>query len=209
MDSESRSGWALGLSFVEVMLLLFFAATMVYVTDTGAGRVQDTQHIAERPGDGDLNLQARLDAATEKSRHLEQQLNEMTLTLNELKVMVGAKGSTKEGFQEAVENLKRGYALCHKNSNTLIEASVQNGEETVAVIGEIPSDLGVRFTQGDQTSDLEDIVSFLQDVSQYEKDRNCRFNYRLKYATDNDYKKGRAVFEKYFYPERIIKTGSS
>lgn len=209
MDSESRSVWALGLSLVEVMLLLFFAATMVYVTDTGAGRAQDTQRSVEGPGDAEVGLQARLDAATEKNSHLEQQVNEMALMLNDLKVMVGAKGSTKEGFQEAVENLKRGYALCRKNGNTLIEASVQNGEETVAVIGEIPSDLEVRFTQGDQTSDLEDIVSFLQDVSQYEKDRNCRFNYRLKYATDNDYKKGRAAFEKYFYPEKIIKTGSS
>ena len=50
-------------------------------------------------------------------------------------------------------------------------------------------------------------MSFLQDVYQYEKDRGCRFNYRLKYATDNDYRKAREGFEKYFYPEKMIKTG--
>jgi hypothetical protein len=131
----------------------------------------------------------------------------MTVFLNELKVMVGAKASTKESFQEAVETLKRGYALCQKNNNTLIEASVQNGEETLQVIGDIPPDLIVNLAKGDQTSDLEQIVSFVQDVYQYEKDHSCRFNYRLKYATDNDYRKGREGFEKYFYPEKMIRTG--
>ena len=131
----------------------------------------------------------------------------MTLFVNEVKLMVGAKGSTKEGIQEAIENLKRGYALCQKNSNTLIEANVQNGVETIQVIGDIPSDLRVNLVKGDQTSDLDQIVPFLQDVYQYEKDQSCRFNYRLKYATDNDYRKAREGYEKYFYPEKMIRTG--
>jgi hypothetical protein len=201
MESDPRSGWALGLSLVEVMLLLVFAAMMVYVTDTVEGSGQETQQIVDEP------LQARLDAATEKSNDLEEQLNEMTLFVNEVKLMVGAKGSTKEGIQEAIENLKRGYALCQKNSNTLIEASVQNGVETIQVIGDIPSDLRVNLVKGDQTSDLDQIVPFLQDVYQYEKDQSCRFNYRLKYATDNDYRKAREGYEKYFYPEKMIRTG--
>lgn len=201
MESDPRSGWALGLSLVEVMLLLVFAAMMVYVTDTVEGRGQETQQIVDEP------LQATLDAATEKSNHLEEQLNEMTLFVNEVKLMVGAKGSTKEGIQEAIDNLKRGYALCQKNSNTLIEVSVQNAVETIQVIGDIPSDLIVNLVKGDQTSDLDQIVPFLQDVYQYEKDQSCRFNYRLKYATDNDYRKAREGYEKYFYPEKMIRTG--
>lgn len=201
MESDPRSGWALGLSLVEVMLLLVFAAMMVYVTNTVEGSGQETQSIVDEP------LQARLDAATEKSNDLEEQLNEMTLLVNEMKLMVGAKGSTKEGIQEAIENLKRGYALCQKNSNTLIEVSVQNGMETIQVIGDIPSDLIVNLVKGDQTSDLDQIVPFLQDVYQYEKDQSCRFNYRLKYATDNDYRKAREGYEKYFYPEKMIRTG--
>src|SRR5690349_20790917 len=143
MESDSRSGWALGLSLVEVMLLLVFAAMMVYVTDTVEGRGQETQQIVDEPQQLDVGVQAKLDAATEKNNDLEQQLNEMTLFVNEVKLMVGAKGSTKEGFQEAIESLKRGYTLCQKNSNTLIEASVQNGVETMQVIGDIPSDLRV------------------------------------------------------------------
>jgi len=207
MENDSRSGWALGLSLVEVMLLLVFAAMMVYVTDTVEGRGQETQQITDDPQRVDIHLQARLDAATEKNSDLEQRLNDLTHLVNELKVMVGAKGSTKEGFQEAIESLKRGYAFCQKNGNTLIEVSEQNGVETMQVIGDIPSDLRVNLAKGDQMSDLDQIVPFLQDVYEYEKDQSCRFNYRLKYATDNDYRKAREGFEKYFYPEKMIRTG--
>ncbi|WP_447602675.1 hypothetical protein [Nitrospira sp. Nam80] len=207
METDSHSGWTLGLSLVEVMLLLVFAALILHVTDNVEGGGQEPHQGAGERKSPDPGLQARLQAATEQSGDLEKRLNDMTVFLNELKVMVGAKASTKESFQEAVETLKRGYALCQKNNNTLIEASVQNGEETLQVIGDIPPDLIVNLAKGDQTSDLEQIVSFVQDVYQYEKDHSCRFNYRLKYATDNDYRKGREGFEKYFYPERMIRTG--
>jgi hypothetical protein len=207
METESRSGWALGLSLVEVMLLLVFAALIVYVTDNVESRGQEPHQGVAEPKTLDADLQARLDAATEKSDDLERQLNDMTLFVNELKLMVGAKVSTKEGFHEAIESLKRGYALCQKDDNTLIESSVQNGVETLQVIGDIPPDLEVNLVKGDQTSDLDQIVSFIQDVYQYEKDHSCRFNYRLKYATDNDYRKARESFEKYFYPEKMIRTG--
>ena len=207
METESHSGWAFGLSLVEVMLLLVFAALIVYVTDNVEGRGQEPRQDVAKPKNPDAAFQARLDAATEKSDDLERQLNDMTLFVNELKLMVGAKISTKEGFQEAIESLKRGYALCQKNNNTLIEASVLNGAESLQVIGEIPSDLIVNLAKGDQTADLDQIVSFIQDVYQYEKDHGCRFNYQLKYATDNDYRKAREGFEKYFYPEKMIRTG--
>ena len=49
MESDPRSGWALGLSLVEVMLLLVFAAMMVYVTDTVEGSGQETQQIVDEP----------------------------------------------------------------------------------------------------------------------------------------------------------------
>jgi len=207
MESDSRSGWALGLSLVEVMLLLVFAAMMVYVTDNVEGRDQEPQKIVNDSKIQDSGLQASLDAATKKSNDLEQQVHDMTVLVNEVKLMVGAKVSTKEGFQEAIESLKRGYTLCQKEDNTLIEATVQNGVETVQVIGDIPSDLEVSLVKGDQTSDLEQIVSFIHDVYQYEKDHSCRFSYRLKYATDNDYRKARKGYEKYFYPEKMIRTG--
>jgi len=42
----------------------------------------------------------------------------------------------------------------------------------------------------------------LQDLTPISAD-----NYRLKYATDNDYRKAREGFEKYFYPEKMIRTG--
>ena len=179
-ETESRSDWVLGLSVVQVTLLLFFAAMLIYVAENVEGRGQEPQRGPEATKTQDV-LQASLDATTEKNAELEKELGTMTLFVDELKVMVGAKASSKEGFQEAIESLKRGYALCQKDENTLIEARIHNGAETVQVIGEIPSDLIASLAKGDETSDLEQIVSFIQDVYEYEKDHKCRFNYRLKY----------------------------
>ena len=200
-DPKSQSDWVFGLSLVQVMLLLVFAAMLISVTENGEVRGQ------EETGAQGAGLQARLDAATEKSNALEKRLGDMTLLFDEVKLMTGAKAPSKEAFQEAIDSVKRGYSLCQKDDNTLIEASIQNGVETVHVIGEIPSDLMVNLVRGDQTADLDQIVSFIQDVYEYEKDHKCRFNYRLKYATDNDYRKGRDGYEKYFYPEKIMRTG--
>ena len=199
-DPKSQSDWVFGLSLVQVMLLLVFAAMLISVTENGEVRGQEE---ASAQGAG---LQARLDAATEKSNALERRLGDMALLVDEVKLMTGAKAPSKEAFQEAIDSVKRGYSLCQKDDNTLIEASIQNGVETVHVIGEIPSDLMVNLVRGDQTADLDQIVSFIQDVYEYEKDHKCRFNYRLKYATDNDYRKGRDGYEKYFYPEKIMRT---
>jgi archaellum component FlaC len=206
IEGEPRSDWVFGLSLVQVLLLLGFAMMIIYVTDSVEGGGQESHQAVEtRPQDA--NLQARLNADAEKNDRLEKQLGDMTLLIDELKLMVGAKVPSREAFQEAIENLKRGYALCQKDNNTLIEASIQNGVEAIHVIGEIPSELEVSLLKGDQTSDLDQIVSFVQDVYQYEKDHKCRFNYRLKYGTDNDYRKAREAYEKYFYPEKITRTG--
>lgn len=206
-DTESRSDLVFGMSLVQVMLLLVFAAMLLYVTETVEGRGQERGPGPEEANSRDTGLQARLDAATDKTTELQKQLKETAGLLDEVKILVGAKAPSKEGFREAVDTLKRGYALCHKDDNTLIEATIQHGQENVQVIGEIPADLFVNLAKGDGTSDLDQIVSFIQDVYEYEKDHKCRFNYRLKYATDNDYRKAREVYEKYFYPEKIVRIG--
>ncbi len=206
-ETESRSHWVFGLSLVQVGLLLFFAAAILYVTEHVEVNGQEPQAVAGEAALPKAGLHAGLDAAAAKSTELEQRIAEMTLFMDDVKLMVGAKSASKEGFQEAIDTLKRGYALCQKDDNTLIEARIQNGAETVQVIGELPADLTANLAKGEQTSDLEQIVSFVQDVYEYEKDHKCRFNYRLKYATDNDYRKGRDGYEKYFYPEKIVRTG--
>ena len=189
------------------MLLLVFGVMIIYVADNVEGGGHEPHQGVGETRNQEASLQARPDADSGKKYRLEKQLGDMTVFVDELKLLVGAKVASKEGFQEAMENLKRGYALCQKDNNTLLEASVENGAETVQVIGDIPGDLIVGLVKGDQTSDLEQIVSFIQDVYEYEKDHRCRFNYRLKYVTDNDYRKAREVYEKYFFPEKIIRTG--
>jgi hypothetical protein len=206
-EVESRSHWVFGVSLVQVVLLLCFAALILYVTEQVEVSGQEPQSREGETAVQGGSTRAHLDDARMKTAALEQQVGDMTALVDDLKLMVGAKTASKEGFQEAVDTLKRGYALCQKDDNTLIEARIQNGAETVMVLAEIPSDLVVTMTKGEQTSDLEEIVSFLQEVYEYEKDHKCRFNYRLKYATDNDYRKGRDGYEKYFYPEKLLRTG--
>ena len=63
-DPKSQSDWVFGLSLVQVMLLLVFAAMLISVTENGEVRGQEE---ASAQGAG---LQARLDAATEKSNAL-------------------------------------------------------------------------------------------------------------------------------------------
>jgi len=210
---------------VQVVLLLVFAVLLVHVTDNGAdgqpearqsetlasvadpigqSTAQTVVRSGAEPMRDDPAFRGKLDEATETNRRLEKLLTEMTALVDEVKGMVGAKAASRDGFQEAVENMKRGYALCQKD-NVLIEASIQNGEESIQVIGDIPSGLDTNLAKGEFTSDLDQIVPFMQDVYQYEKDRKCRFNYRLRYATDNDYRKARERFEKYFFPEKMTK----
>ncbi|SLM49871.1 protein of unknown function [Nitrospira japonica] len=221
--TDPRTDPVLGLSLVQVVLLLVFAVLLVQVTDNGANGQPDTRQSAAVPESvsqsaaqsdalppttestrTDPGLQAKLDDAAETSRRLEKRLAEVTALVDEVKGMVGAKAASRDGFQEAVENMKRGYTLCQKD-NVLIEASIQNGEESIRVIGDIPSGLDTSLAKGEYTSDLDQIVPFMQDVYQYEKDRKCRFNYRLQYVTDNDYRKARERFEKYFFPEKMTK----
>ena len=147
-DTESRSNWVFGLSLVQVILLLFFGAMIIYVTENVEGRGHELRQGVEETKKQEGSLHARLDATAEKNAELERQLGDMTVFVDELKLLVGAKVPSKEGFQEAVENLKRGYALCQKDNNTLLEASIQSGAETVQVIGDVPADLIAGLGEG-------------------------------------------------------------
>ncbi|HET8722396.1 MAG TPA: hypothetical protein VFM24_10230 [Nitrospira sp.] len=90
------------MSLVQVMLLLVFAAMLLYVTETVEGRGQERGPGPEEANSRDTGLQARLDAATDKTTELQKQLKETAGLLDEVKILVGAKAPSKEGFREAV-----------------------------------------------------------------------------------------------------------
>src|SRR5262245_9303241 len=123
---------------------------LMYVTENVEVQGQESYKGVGEMRTHDATLRTRLDAATERNDDLEKQLGDITKLVDELQLMVGAKGSSKEGFQEAIESLKRGYSLCQKDDNTLIEARIHNGAESLQVIGDIPSDLIVNLAKGDQ-----------------------------------------------------------
>ena len=107
-DAESRSNWVFGLSLVQVILLLCFGAMIIYVTENVEGRGHEPRGDIEETQTPEASLHARLDATAEKNTELERDLGDITVLVDELKLMVGAKVASKEGFREAIENLKRG-----------------------------------------------------------------------------------------------------
>ena len=100
-EIESRSGWVLGLSLIQVILLLFFAAVLLYVTENVEVSGYEPRQGGPSTGQ-DADLPASLEAVTAKNVALEKQLGEMTVLVDEVKVMAGAKVPSKEGFQEAI-----------------------------------------------------------------------------------------------------------
>jgi hypothetical protein len=70
------------------------------------------------------------------------------------------------------------------------------------------SDRGHRYPAvGASITDSSAINQFLDDVGSFYSSsilegRACRFDYRLHWATNDDYHDGRERFERYFYPAR-------
>ena len=92
-DTEGRSDWVFGLSLVQGMLLLVFAAMLIYVTENVEGRGQEFRHGVGEANVQDTGLQARLEAEVEKNSDLEKRLDDMSDFVDELKLMIGAKAS--------------------------------------------------------------------------------------------------------------------
>src|SRR4026207_2314042 len=99
------------------MLLLCFGGMIIYVTESGGGRGHEPRQGVEATQRPEASLHARLDATAEKNTELERDRGDMRGLVGELHTMGGAEVASKEGFQEAIDNLKRGYSLCQKDNN--------------------------------------------------------------------------------------------
>jgi hypothetical protein len=69
-ETESRSQWVFGLSLVQVVLLLFFAAAILYVTEHAEVSGKEPHIGAREPAVQQAGLQAGLEAAAAKSTEL-------------------------------------------------------------------------------------------------------------------------------------------
>ena len=102
-DTESRSNWVFGLSLVQVILLLFFGAMIIYVTENVEGRGHELRQGVEETKKQEGSLHARLDATAEKNAELERQLGDMTVFVDELKLLVAPRCLLRKGFRKPLK----------------------------------------------------------------------------------------------------------
>lgn len=108
----------------------------------------------------------------------------------------------------------RGHPKCQED-NVLVEVTLVRGQIEMKVVGE--SAALAQFLAGSGVSTLKvgsvmtdprAIETFLDRVSRFYEvrraaNKECRFDYRLTYGTNDDYHDARVRFENYFYPARI------
>jgi hypothetical protein len=113
---------------------------------------------------------------------------------------------TKQEVNKFLADARRGSPKCQDN-NVLAQVSVLNGTEALVVTVPSPELWQFLDSRGVPTPPMgvgirdSRLSSFLAGVSAFyqSRSRDCRFDYRLTYGTDTDYKRGREKFERYFY----------
>lgn len=208
MRPESRADFVLGMSLTEVILLLMFAVMLVYAAEKEQGGGQDPSlTVAALKAERD-ELRAKIAEAQATIKRLQEERRKQELLLEELKRMVGAPSAGAQDILERIAFLKRGYPVCQKN-NTLIEVQMRQGRLLFKIIesppATMPGDAATPLVRGFETADPREIQPAIVRLFQYEKSSKCRFDYRLIYTTDTDYRMAREKFERYFYPEKIFR----
>ena len=208
-----RTDLIIGMTLAEVFLLILF----VVWYSQGAGSGPDWKHIAELRQQQIEKLQSDLLQAKHDVAELERIRNwwrsNFGIDPPASSAEFEAVRNTPAG-QKFKQELARGFPKCEDN-NVLANVSMLNGVIRLDVSGsptkliEWSRGVGTKIPKpGDVLSDREAVDNFLQIVARYyehvrQVNQNCRFDYKLRYVTDRDYREGRETFEKLFYPATI------
>lgn len=208
---HSRNDFVLGMSLAEVILLLLFCFFLVYALERQGVGGQDAPVQIARLKEETEKLQKENKDLQLKQKELEQKLREAEGLIEQLRIMVGGKGTDLSDFKRAIIGLKRGFPTC-LDENTLVEILVKNSVIHLTILvsdqtlERFLGGYGVHVKKGKTINNQTEIDVFLNILWKYEnqKGKECRFDYRLRYATDQDYRLGREKFERYLYPERMV-----
>jgi len=117
--------------------------------------------------------------------------------------------TTPERWKQLIFEAGRGKPKC-QDDNLLVEATVVDGTAAVNILADCPTLRTELLAQhidihtGTILTRAAEIVALLSAVRTFRKgpgkEGDCRFDYRLNYATPEDYYIGRERFEKFFYP---------
>jgi hypothetical protein len=207
----------IGMTLAEIFLLLLF----VVWYSQGAGSGPEWKKIAESRQLEVASLKAALSKAQQDVAKLER-IREFWRSNFGVDPPASAAeladfGRTPAG-KKFGEELARGYPKCEDN-NVLTDVSMLDGAVNLTVTTSARFSAWSRNAavniprQGQVLTDRQEIAAFLRSVALfYESARiaqsNCRFDYRLRYATDHDYHEGRQTFEVLFYPASIVEVHS-
>lgn len=206
---DTRGDFVLGMSLAEIMLLMVFIVLIPPASsdpDGGSDPTIENEKLKEENG----RLRNENQSLRDSVARLAHQLDSLQEVLGFLRDMSGAAGTGLGDFRTAFERMKRGFARCGSEDNTLVEVFAEEGTFRISILVEdsglsrFVAQEGGELRAGDLLTDSLDITDFLQTVRRY-GDRvgeECRFDYRLWYGDDADYRQARDSIEHFLYPER-------
>lgn len=199
---RGRGDLVISMTLAETFLLLLF---MVWYSSRPSMQTQDPCNI----------LEAEIQRLNAKIQNLENEKTSLQLALDDLnrrlefwrKTFGRLPPGSPEEFREFTVDLGRGKPKCQVE-NVLVEVFVVNGATSMKVLAECPGlteqlrESQINFAAGNELRTPREIAALLRRVSTFRKNtgEECRFDYRLRYATAEDYYIGRERFERYFYP---------
>jgi hypothetical protein len=207
------------MTLAEVFLLLMFVAWYgVAAATSEPGIVRELQLTVERLTK-DLKVARE---ATAKAQKLEETNRYLREILDAVGRYIGAPvptsvGEIKKWLEEhdksVAQAAKRGSPPCSMTNNIVGVARVKTGDVELQLSQAFP-----QFGQGleaDAILRADQLRSFFGNVlafydRQKQRGNDCRFDYRLEWVTDADYRSGREQFEQpYFYPAGIRRVSAS
>jgi len=196
------------MSLAEILLLFLFTFLVKQAADSspkGPAEVAALRQQVARLVQDSVQRSHRI-------RELEELVAEKSATIDALSRMAGTTITSPTDVPIAVNALKRGYRMC-RQPNTLLEAVAQDQRLRLVVLLEEPAlqalitTRGAHANRGDTLNAEGAIDVLLEAVRSYGNSHQCRFDYRLRYATPEDYLLGREKLERYLYPEQRIQIG--
>jgi hypothetical protein len=214
-DSPIKTELVIGMTLAETFLLILFVVWYAQAKKGAVGQ-PNWQTIAEQREKEANLLRAELARQKQVIQELEKALEYWRTnwgvsppsSTEELRAALG--GSAGKAL---LQELRRGLPRCEEN-NVLVAITLRRG--AVEMLPMAPSaklqawaaSSGLRLPPSAALTDWQSIRTFLDTVARFYSDRGrqekpCRFDYRLEYATKEDYYDAREMFEKYFYPAAI------
>jgi hypothetical protein len=194
------------MSLAEVVLLLTFSFFLVVtLRDNPAGGGEPLPVRVKRLEELLAKVQTELDETKKELEQTKVDLEREKRIRQWLEKMAG-QPITPEILPSVIEGLIRGKPLCaqQKDQNLILDVALVDRELTVRVIELEPTlaahlgSRGLGVSVGRVFHTKSELQPFLDEVLRYGP--KCRFDYRLRYATGDDYHEARTYFERYLYP---------